>query len=109
MIDERTIRKYMKAGARMRLFKTLAGRLYCDMSELISAEEQVALLRALQSIDRISQWAGEDLLLQHPELPDEYRAAFSGRTDGEPESEVDKEVIQMAREAADECFKRAGY
>ena len=103
---ERTQERYMKAGAEMRLFKTLGSKLVCDISCVLSAPDQDMMLRALDKIDQVCSRAEDNMFRDHPYLPDEYVDVFYGSTDSEPRNEVDAEMILRAREVSDELFER---
>lgn len=49
----RTIDEYKRAGAEMRLFKTLGSKLAVDISGVLSAQDSDKLLRALNRIDEV--------------------------------------------------------
>ena len=104
--DERTIDTYMKAGAEMRLFKTLGTKLYVDISRVISASDRKKLARALGTVDEICSRAEDNMFRDHPGLSAEYIDVFYGCTGNEPRNSVDRKVLGMAREAADGLFER---
>ena len=104
--SERTMETYMKAGAEMRLFKSLGTKLAVDISSILSASDQVKLLRALKKIDEVCSEAENNMFRDHPELPDSYTDVFYGNIDGKPRNDVDEKVISIAREVADELFER---
>ena len=95
---ERTLDAYMKAGAAMRLYRTLGTRLILDISKILSAPDRDMLLRLMLKIDRICSRAEDNMFYDHPRLPDSYMDVFYGSTDVEPRSDVDKKIIEMARE-----------
>lgn len=102
---ERTIDTYMKAGAKMRLFKTLGTKLYVDISRVISASDRQKLARALGSVDEICSRAEDNMFRDHPGLSAEYIDVFYGSTGNDPRNDIDRKVIAMAREAADGLFE----
>ena len=106
--DERTLEIYMKAGAKMRLYKTLGAKLFTDISKVLSRQDQEILLKAMGRIDRICSRAEDNMFHDHPQLSNQYIDVFYGSTDGEPRNEVDKEIVEMAKEAADGLFKGKG-
>ena len=110
MLDrkERTLETYMEAGAEMRLFKTLGSKLAVDISKVLSAPDQDMLLRALGKIDRVCSRAEDNMFHDHPELSNQYIDVFYGSTDEEPRNDMDKKIIEMAKEAADGLFKGKG-
>lgn len=107
--SERTMETYMKAGAEMRLYKTLGTRLAVDISGVLSAADQDKLLRALGKIDEVCSRAEDNMFHDHPELSNEYIDVFYGSTDNEPRNGVDEKILGMAKEAADGLFKGTGY
>lgn len=103
--DERTIDTYMKAGAKMRLFKTLGTKLYVDISRVISASDRQKLARALDIVNEVCSTAEDNMFRDHPGLSTEYIDVFYGSTGIEPRNGVDRKVLEMAREAADGIFE----
>ena len=103
---ERTQERYMKAGAEMRLFKTLGSKLVCDISCVLSAPDQDMMLRALDKIDLVCGRAEDNLFRDHPKLSDQFLDVFYGSTDSEPRNEVDAKMIRLAREVSVELFER---
>lgn len=110
MLDkkERTLERYMRAGAGMRLYRELGTRLAMDISEVLPAADTDRLLRAMDKIDRVCTVAEDNMFKDHPGISNEYLDVFYGAIDGEPRNEVDRKVIRMAREAADGLFKGKG-
>lgn len=102
--DERTLEIYMKAGAKMRLYKTLGAKLFTDISKVLSRQDQEILLKAMGRIDRICSRADDNMFRDHPHLSGEYIDVFYGSTDAGPHNDVDKRVIEMAKEVADGLF-----
>lgn len=106
---DRTVEKYMKAGAKMRLYKTLGVRLAVDISAVLSAQDQDKLQRAMSKIDEICSKAEDNMFHDHPELSNHYIDVFYGSTDNDPRNDVDHKILTMAREAADELFEGTRY
>lgn len=103
--NRRTVDTYMKAGAKMRMFKTLGTKMAVEISQVLSATDTQKLMRALDKVDEICSKAEDNMFRDHPDLSDEYLDVFYGTTEMEPRNEVDEKVIGMAREAADGLFK----
>lgn len=103
--NERTVERYMEAGAEMRLYKSLGTRLAVDISCVLSAADQDKLIRALGKIDEICSKAEDNMFHDHPELSNEYLDVFYGNTDSTPRNGVDEKILGMAREVADELFE----
>ena len=106
--SERTIDVYKKCGAEMRLLKTLAMRTLIDTSAILGAVERDRFSRCLDDLSLICCKAEERMFRDHPELPDEYIDIFYGTTEGEPRHELDKEILDMARAAAQELASEGG-
>ena len=98
--DERTIAVYMKAGALMRLYKTIGAKLFDAIGTVISAADRKKLLCALHGIDAVCSNAENNMFRDHPDLSRQYTDVFYGSTELEPRSDVDKAVLAMAREIA---------
>ena len=103
---ERTMDRYKKAGAEMRLLKTLGGNAAVDISLVLSAADTDKFLKALRMIEEVSLRAEDNIFRDHPALPDEYVDVFSGDTDKKPRNGVDEMMIDMAIEIASEYAKR---
>ncbi len=102
---ERTIDKYMKAGAEMRLIKTLASRAFVDVDCLIKVSDQNKLRRVMIIIDEICSTAEDNMFRDHPQLSDEYINVFYGATNNRPINSVDAHVLEIAKDTADACTK----
>jgi len=101
---DRTMDKYMRAGAMMRLYKTLGSKLAIEISKVQSAQDQDMLRRSMERVSAVCSKAEDNMFSDHPDLSSEYINVFYGSTNGKPVNQVDKEVIGLAREIADELF-----
>lgn len=102
---ERTIEKYKKAGAMMRLYKTLGSKLMVEISGVLSAADQDKMMRAMRRIDEVSSNAEDNMFRDFPQLSDRCIDVFYGATDMEPRGEVDTEIIALSKEVADGLTK----
>lgn len=102
---ERTIDVYKQAGAEMRLFSELGGRLAIHISQVLSAPDTDKFMRALRRIDEVCSRADDNMFHDHPEISNEYMDVFYGAVSGKPRNAVDEEVIARAKETADGLFK----
>ena len=102
--NRRIVDTYMKVGAKMRLFKTLGTKMTVEISRVLSASDTKKLMRALDKVDEICSRAEDNMFRDHPDLSDEYLDVFYGSTEMEPRNDVDRKVIELARETADELF-----
>ena len=101
---QRTMEVYEQAGAEMRLYKSLGARLATHISQVLSSTDTDKLLRIMGKISEICSKAEDNMFNDHPQLSNEYIDVFYGDTKNEPRNEVDKRIVQLAREAADDLF-----
>ena len=101
---QRTMEVYEQAGAEMRLYKSLGARLATHISQVLSSTDTDKLLRIMGKINEICSKAEDNMFNDHPQLSNEYIDVFYGDTKNEPRNEVDKRIVQLAREAADDLF-----
>ena len=106
---ERTMERYMKAGAEMRLFKNLGAKMITDIGYVLSAAEQDKLMRAMNRIDEVCSKAEDNMFCDYPNISNEYTDVFYGNVEDTPRNGVDKKIIEMARVAADELFTGKRY
>ena len=107
--SNRTIDEYKRAGAAMRLFRSVAGKALVDVSGVISSRDQDLLERAINIIEDICSHAEDNMFHDFPELPNDFIDVFYGEVDDDPRNEVDREQIELARKVADELFERKGH
>ena len=104
--SNRTIDEYKRAGATIRLLRSVAGKALVDVSGVISSRDQDVLERAINIIEDICSHAEDNMFHDFPELPNDFIDIFYGEVDDEPVNEVDREQIERARKVADELFER---
>ena len=107
--SKRTIEKYKLAGAETRLFKALCARLAVDVGGVLSNSDMDKLIRAIDRIHEVCSRAEDSMFRDHPEVSNEYLDVFYGDMGFEPRNEVDREVIEIARNIANEFFKRKNH
>ena len=107
--SNRTIDEYKRAGAAMRLFRSVAGKALVDVSGVISSRDQDVMERAINIIEDICSHAEDKMFADFPRLPNDFIDVFYGEVDDEPRNEVDREQIELARKVADELFERKGH
>ena len=102
--NKRTLEVYKTAGAEMRLYKTLGAKLMTDISRVLSAADQDILMRAMNKIDIVCSRAEENMFRDWPDLSAEHIDVFYGAVCCDPKNDVDAEMVQRARKAADDLF-----
>ena len=102
--NDRTMEVYRKAGAEMRLLKHLGTKTAVDVSKVLSAKDTDRLMRALNTIETVCSRAEDNMFRDYPELGNAYTDVFYGSVDMEPRNDVDREIIDLARTAANELF-----
>lgn len=102
---ERTIDVYKRAGAEMRLLKSVLSKVTVDVSKVLPATETDKLIKEIDRICLICSRAEENMFKDYPNLSNEYTDVFYGALNFEPRNEVDAEIIETAKRVADELFK----
>lgn len=102
---ERTLDVYKRAGAEMRLFKTLGAKLATDISKVMKSGDTDMLLRALDKVDIICSRAEDNMFRDFPDISSDYIDVFYGCTKNDPRNEVDAEMVSLAKEVADGLFE----
>ena len=102
---DRTIDVYKRAGAEMRLLKSILSKVTVDVSKVLTATETDKLIKELDRICSICSKAEDNMFKDYPDLSYEYTDVFYGALNYEPRNEVDAEIIETAKRVADELFK----
>lgn len=103
---QRTMEIYENTGALMRLLKTIGTKAIVEVSPVLLAKDSDKMIKALNMVDEICSKAEESMFSDYPDLTDKYIDVFYGALNYEPRNEVDERIIQKARTASDELFKR---
>lgn len=106
--QERTMERYMKVGAEMRLLKSLIARLITNTGSILLKPQQHKLMRAMDKVRQTCSLAEDNMFRDYPDLNNHYIDVFYGNVANEPRNEVDKKIIEMAKEVSDELFTRKG-
>lgn len=103
--DERTVALYKEVGAEMRLFKDIGSKLAVDISKILPAAEADKFLWGVEKLTVNQASHAEDRMYSdHPELSTAHNDVFYGNLSDVPRNDVDREVIRLARQKADELF-----
>lgn len=100
----RTMELYKKAGAEMRLFKTLGANLAVDIAPLLKAEDRDRLDRIFEILSVVCDKVDASMFADYPELDHKYNKVFYGTTCQEPRDDLEKELFALAMEAVGELF-----
>lgn len=106
---DRTMERYTRAGAMMRLYKTVTAKMVTAVSMVVSASDQDKMIRAMGKIDEVCSNAEDNMFRDHRDLSSDYIDVFYGSTYNEPRNGVDRQVLDMAKEAVDELFDGARH
>ena len=101
----RNMDEYKRAGAEMRLFKTLGSKLAGNISRVVSVSDYEIIRRALGKIAVVCSRAEDNMFHDYPELLNEYKDVFYGDVRAEPRNKVDEEIIGIAKKVCDEFFE----
>ena len=102
----RTIEEYKRAGAGMRLLKTVAGQVLMDVSCVLSTVDQDRFSRGIELIHHVCSHAEDNMFHDFPGLSNDFIDVFYGEVYYEPRNEVDRGQIELARKVANELFER---
>ena len=102
--NKRTLEVYKTAGAEMRLYKTLGAKLMTDISRVLSAADQDILMRAMNKIDVVCSRAEDNMFRDYPNLSSEHIDVFYGAVDYGTKHDLDAEMVQRAKQIADDLF-----
>lgn len=99
-----TLENYMAFGADCKLLRAMFVKVLCNKSLLVA--ESGELHKLASQLDKFI-CKQEDMMLQaYPDLPNEYLRVFYGPLNREPlDEKVDKTVIDMAKQTAEDLFK----
>lgn len=92
----------------MRLLKSLSARLITDTGSILLKTQQDKLMRAMDKVSQLCSVAEENMFKDYPDLSKDYIDVFYGDVSDEPRNEVDKKIIEMAKEVSDGLFTRKG-
>ncbi|MCR4621621.1 MAG: hypothetical protein K5663_06005 [Clostridiales bacterium] len=100
---ERTLDVYLNVGAQVRLAKDAVGKAYVALGKVLKADELAKVRRALDLLDDAVNKADSRMYCDHPEISGNgYTSVFYGTVGIEARSQVEKEVLRLAKKYADE-------
>ena len=102
---DRTVERYMRAGAALRLFKTVYGEVITTLSEVMPKKDLEKIVRAMDKVNQVCSDTEDRMFLEHPDLSNEYIDVFYGDVRNDTRNEVDWKVVQMAHELSESLFK----
>lgn len=102
--NKRTLEQYLEAGAYARLLSDVGTKAAVAMSRILPAKESDKLVRLLNKIDEVISRADDQLFKDFPQLGHEGTAVFYGTLSQEPDCELDKQMICMAKKKAMDLF-----
>lgn len=101
---KRTLEKYRRAGAEMRLVKELVVKLCKDSWGVASAVDNEKLSRARDLIREVCSNIEDNMFQDFPELSDDYVNVFYGDLKRQPANQVDAEQMALAERIANFYF-----
>ena len=102
--NERTLEQYLTAGAYARLLSDVGAKASVAMSTILPAKDADRLVSLLNKIDEVISRADDQLFRDFPQLGHEGTAVFYGTLSQEPDCELDRQMICMAKMKAEELF-----
>lgn len=101
---DKSMEAYKAAGAAMRLLDEAAANAVVKASVIFPTKETDRLMRLAGRIGEFAAKADTLMFTDHPELSNEYTDVFFGNLSGNPRTEVDAEVVRLAKEQALDRF-----
>lgn len=108
MLDRknRTMDRYVRAGASMRLLKETLNNAMLEASPVLSAKDTDMLYRYGIRIGMLCSRAEDNMLKDYPDMGREFSDVFFGAVNDTPSTDMDKDVMAKAKEMADGLFER---
>ena len=106
--EKHAMGNYLEAGAAMRLLTEVGNKAISAASAILSAKDADKFVHYLNGLDLLKAKADTNLFDDYPELGHEGTNVFYGRLKDKPESDLDTEVINMAKAMAEDLFNRRG-
>ncbi|MCH4027321.1 MAG: hypothetical protein LKE84_00220 [Lachnospiraceae bacterium] len=105
---DRTVERYMRAGAAMRLFKTVYGEVITTLSKVMPKQDVEKIVRAMDKVEQVCSDTEDRMFLEHPDLSNEYIDVFYGDVRNDTRTDVDRKVVKMAHEMTEQLFEGGG-
>ena len=106
--SNRTIDVYKNAGAAARLCKAVMATAVADLSDVLDARERERLCRAQMMLSLACDEANMRMFNDFPDMDLNHLDIFYGALIGEPISNIDTEIRELARLRAADLFKDPG-
>ena len=91
----RTVERYLEAGAMIRFLKSVFTNTVTVMAPLMTSKDLEYMLKAHDRLEEISMRTENRMFNDHPRLSTDYYNVFYGDKTTEPRSDVDKEVLRL--------------
>lgn len=96
--SERTMDVYMKAGAEMRLFKTLGTKTYVEAERILTEKDRRCFGKAMDIIDELCSTVDAGMFDDFPQIGHDYTKVFYGASDNPPINQIDEQVHKHMKE-----------
>ena len=102
--SDRTFQVYLRAGAAMRLYRDVSGKLIDSLNPILRSSYIDRLIRMTQKVEEICSIAEDKMFADFPDLSDTH--VFYGTTHMDPQNWtfMDSQVIDLSLAIAKECF-----
>lgn len=105
MIQNRTLEDYKRAGAWMRLLKSVLTRTHIECSKVLRAHDADRFNTVETKVGILCSRAEDNMFNDFPKVSNDYLDAFYGVLDSTPfRNDVDKEQVELAEELIKELF-----
>lgn len=103
--NQKNLEMYKKVGAEMRLLKSIYLKLLTDICPLLHSKDTDKLLKVSDDISRVCCRVDDYMFKGFPEISNEYVDVFYGSLNKPARNDVDKEIIELAKQISIELFE----
>ena len=104
MKRERTIDDYKRAGAWMRLLKTVLAETYVNCGDVLSKNDCLIFDTVAKKVNTICSRAEDNMFKDHPELSNDALDIFYGSADCPARTDTDAEQVRLMHELIVKMF-----
>lgn len=104
--SERTMDVYMKAGAEMRLFKTLGTKTYVEAERILTENDRRCFGKVMDIINELCSIVDASMFDDFPQIDHDYTKVFYGASDNPPINQVDEQIHKCMKETIESLLPK---
>jgi hypothetical protein len=104
--SERTMDVYMKAGAEMRIFKTLATKTYAAAECILTEKDRRCFSKVMDIINELCSTVDASMFDDFPQIGHDYTKVFYGASDNPPINHVDEQIHIRMKETLESLLPK---